>query len=255
MYHNYWTRMTAVWSSTFLFFAAIAWTAEQSSGADLPEKSLTRGLVAHWKFDEDQGPKVSDAAEGGNAGTVEGGTSRIGGPLNRALMFDGKNGRVLIGSPRALDLPTEMSAFAWLRFENVSAGGNGQCVYGQTAPGGNGGQYELCVGRGKNSQEVTVLWRDVDVCVSNSKLKTGQWYHIGFTRTGERGNWTCKLFVDGVLSSEARNIETEVGPPLPFAMGRPGAYDGLYFQGAMDDMRIYNRAITAEEIGVLSKMR
>ena len=223
--------------------------------ADAPTNSLTKGLVAHWDFDENDGTKVGDKTQEGNAGTIQGGAKWIDGPLKHALSFDGVDDHVTVGNPRALDLPEHMSAFAWIRFENVTAGGNGQCVYGQTNPGGNGGQYELCVGRGKNVNEVTVLWKDVDVCASKSQLKTGQWYHVGFTRTGMRGNWTCTVYIDGVASNVANNIATDVGQPLPFAIGRPGAYNGLYFAGAIDDMRIYNRALSTAEVAALFKVR
>jgi len=222
---------------------------------DDPANSLSKGLVAHWRFDEKGGPKVNDASDSGNAGTLEGGTKRIDGQQGRALSFDGVDDHVPVGSPPALDLPQDMSVFAWIRFDNVTTGGYGQCIYGQTKPSGNGGQYELCVGRGKHVNEVTVLWQDVDVCVSESKLKTGQWYHIGFTRTGEPGDWTCTLYVDGKLSSVAQQIKTDVGPAYPFEIGRPGAFDKLYFAGGIDDMRIYNRALAAEEVVALAEVR
>ncbi len=223
--------------------------------AGAPGDTLAHGLVAHWTFDEPQGSELKDAANAANGGTLEEGATRIDGPLRRAVSFDGKQSRVWVGSPRTLDLPAEMSAFAWIRCENVDAGEYGQCIYGQTGSGGNGGQYELCVGRGKNLREVTVLWHDVEVCVSKANLKAGQWYHIGFTRTGGPGNWKCNIYVDGLVSGTAENIAADVGPALPFAMGRPGGYDGLYFQGAMDDFRLYDRALMPAEVGTLVKVR
>ena len=217
--------------------------------------SLRHGLVAHWTFDESEGSEIKDRIHAAQTGSLEGGTTRTDGPVGRAVSFDGQQSRVWVGSPQTLDLPADMSAFAWIRCANVAAGEYGQCIYGQTGPGGNGGQYELCVGRGKNLHEVTVLWHDVDVCVSNAKLKSGEWYHIGFTRTGHPGNWNCTIYVDGMASGVANNIVTDVGPALPFAMGRPGAYDGLYFQGELDDFRIYDRALTPAEVKALIQVR
>ena len=248
MHHPTRTLFAAISLSALLCAVAIAWQ-------DDPAKSLAKGLVAHWTFDEKEGPKVNDASENGNAGSLEGGTARIDGKLGRALSFDGKTGHAMVGSPPVLDLPADMSLFCWLRFENVTSSEYGQCVWGQTKPSGNGGQYELCVARGKAMNEVTVLWKDVDICISKSKLKTGQWYHIGFTRTGKPGDWTCTIYVDGAVSSVAKNIDTDVGPAYPFAMGRPGAFDKLYYEGAMDDLRIYNRALSAEEAAALAKVR
>ncbi len=240
-------------------FATLCFWALLSVGAiatpDDPAKALTKGLVGHWKFDEHEGPTVLDSSDHATAGTLEGGATRIGGPLGRALSFDGRTGHALVGSPAVLDLPAEMSLLCWLRFDDLAASQYGQCVYGQTKANGVGGQYELCVARGKAMNEVTVLWKDVDICISNAKLKTGQWYHIGFTRTGKPGDWTCTIYVDGAVNSVVKNITTDVGPASPFAMGRPGAFNGLYFNGAIDDLRIYNRAVTAKEVGALFESR
>lgn len=243
------------WWLTLWILNAIAVTAFQHSEASEPADSLGHGLVAHWPFDETAGTEIKDVVNAAHRGTLEAGASRVDGPLHGAVGFDGKKSRVWVDSPRALDLPAEMSAFAWIRCENVAGGEYGQCIYGQTGSGGNGGQFELCVGRGKNLHEVTVLWHDVDVCVSNAKLIAGRWYHIGFTRTGQPGNWNCTIYVDGTASGAAKNIATDVGPALPFAMGRPGAYDGLYFHGAMDDLRIYDRALLPNEVKVLFQVR
>lgn len=234
---------------------AVQQVRNQPIEANEPADSLRHGLVAHWTFDEADGTEIKDVVNAANGGTLEGEATRVDGPLHGAVGFDGKQSRVWVDSPPTLDLPAEMSAFAWIRCANVAAGEYGQCIYGQTGPGGNGGQYELCVGRGKNLHEVTVLWHDVDVCVSNAKLKAGQWYHIGFTRTGKPGNWNCTIYVDGTAIGAAKNIATDVGPALPFAIGRPGAYDGLYFHGAMDDLRIYDRALSPNEVKVLFQVR
>lgn len=230
-------------------------SADAIAFADEPAKALTKGLVGHWKFDEQEGPKVLDATNHANSGGLEGAVTRVDGPLGRGLSFDGQTGYAMVGSPPVLDLPGEMSLFCWLRFEDLAASKYGQCVYGQTQASGAGGQFELCVARGKALNEVTVLWKDVDICVSNAELKTGHWYHIGFTRTGRPGDWTCTIYVDGAVSSVVTNVTTDVGPALPFALGRPGAFDGLYFHGAMDDLRIYNRAVTAGEVGALFESR
>jgi hypothetical protein len=216
---------------------------------------VVRGLAARWTFDEPGAQADSDPAAIVRGGAMAGGAVLVEGPLGRAVAFDGRDGRFEVGSPPGLDLPAAMSLFAWIRCENVAAGGYGQCIYGQTAAGGNGGQYELCVGRGKQAGEVTVLWQDAEVCISAAKLQPGVWRHIGFTRRGEPGNWTCTLYVDGQPSGSAAGIAVDPGPALPFAIGRAGAYDGLYFHGAIDDVRIYDRALSPEEIAGLYRAR
>lgn len=254
---------TVITFLALLFAGSIAEAADKESSDKKSNKSeagavkidLTRGLVAHWEFDEKGGTVVRDKLQSEHVGKVFGVATRIDGVMNRALSFDGASGHVAVGSPPALDLSAEMSCFAWLKFQKVSTGGFGQCIYGQTHSSGRGGQYELCVGRGQNTEEVTVLWKDVDVCVSKSKLTPGKWYHIGFTRTGSPGDWTCTLYVDGAVSSVAEKITTEVDEARPFAIGRAGDYNGLYFQGDIDDLRLYNRALSPAEVAALYKLR
>jgi len=243
------------WISAQVIAVVMATIVGPAADAETASESLERGLVARWTFDEADGHQLTDTTGGGSHGTLQGGATRVAGPQQKAVAFDGQQGRIWIDTPRALDLPSELSVFAWVRCENVTAGVHGQCIYGQTAPGGNGGQYELCVGRGENLQEVTVLWRNVEVCVSDSKLETGRWYHLGFTRSGRPGNWNCTIYVDGKVSGMADDITTDAGPALPFAIGRPGAYDGLYFQGSVDDFRIYNRPLIPSEVKALSQVR
>jgi hypothetical protein len=214
--------------------------------------ALFESLAAHWRCGELGGREAGDSSGNGHAGVLSGGCAWVAGPAGKAaLAFDGVDGHVLVGSRPGLDLPEEMSAFAWLLFRNASPGGFGQCVYGQTEPTGHGGQYELCVGRGKDVREVTVLWNDVEVCVSRAALIEGQWYHIGFTRSGMRGNWSCRVYVDGRSSGEAGGISADPGAALPFAIGRAGLYDGLYFAGAICDLRLYRRALLDVQVAAL----
>jgi flagellin-like protein len=200
-------------------------------------------LVGYWKFDEGTGTTAADSSGNGNDGTLVNGPTWIDGKYGKALTFDGVNDYVLVpkyGSNFFGSGPFTIEA--WINANNVSS-------------------YRPVVCSGDpNSQPATNFWvvnskvrfvlresgaTDYKDVYSNSILSLGNWYHIVAVRDGS--NMT--IFLNGKYDNSISNGPTgNVGSTNYYLYIGKLSYGTLYFNGTIDEVRIYNRALSADEI-------
>ncbi|MHC4733618.1 MAG: LamG domain-containing protein [Planctomycetota bacterium] len=200
-------------------------------------------LVGWWKFDEGEGSIAYDSA-GTNDGTIHGATWTTG-QINGALSFDGSNDYVSIAHNPELNITGDITIAAWVFFRK-------------------GGSYQAfvtkCVGTGR--QNTPFDFRVADRAVphlrfvradasghervsSSTELSLGEWRHV-LVRVE---NKVPDFYVDGVITGKFNDViftRTPTGNTKPVLIGRRD--DGLYFDGLIDDARIYDRALSEEEI-------
>ncbi len=201
----------------------------------LAEHLLTYpGAMAYWKLDETEGDIAYDSAADNDA-VVFGDAvwQPAGGQIDGALQFDGIDDYV--STPFILD-PADgaFSVFTWIK-----DGGPGQVIISQT-----GGANWLLAdpAEGKLMTELQVTGRSSLPLMSESVITDGHWHRIGFVWDGSYRT----LYIDG----------TEVAKDTQPQAYLEAAYGGLYFgagkdldpasffSGLIDDVRIYDRAIT-----------
>ena len=87
---------------------------------------------------------------------------------------------------------------------------------------------------------------------SNSALVNNQWSHVAGTLQNSR----VKLFINGVEDSshQINNFSSITSTSYDLSIGRFGTYSGYYFDGKLDDVRIYDRALSAAEVQALYNM-
>lgn len=194
------------------------------------------GLLAAWDFDEGSGTTVRDSV-GTAHGTLSGATFT---PVGQgyALKLDGVDDCVHFGNPDALS-PTEQIALeAWVFPERAP-------VVGEAG----------IVGKGYENYVLTyytdghVWWYTGNSGVNcRAPLPVGCWHHVVGTYDGQ----VMKLYVDGVLvaSNQARSGMIPSGQDfwIGKSQGNPQYTKGAHFQGMVDDVRLYGRALTAEEV-------
>ena len=202
-------------------------------------------LVAYYKLDEIEGDIASDSA-GHNHGTVHGDPAwqRDGGKIGGALQFDGSGNYV--DTPTVLN-PTDgaFSAVAWIK-----GGAPGQIILSQTDGTGVG---ESWIGtdpsQGKLLSGLVPLAggrTSPSVLQSEFVITDEKWRHVGFVWDGSRRY----LYVDGA------EVASDVGTLNPLKSSDGGLYIGAdknldassFWAGLIDDVRIYNRALHADEI-------
>jgi beta-lactamase regulating signal transducer with metallopeptidase domain/Tol biopolymer transport system component len=202
--------------------------------------------VAHWKLDEAEG-NIAEDSIGINDGALNGNPvwQPVGGTVGGALQIDGIDDYV--STAFSLD-PTKgsFSAFAWIK-------------------GGEPGQVIICQ-TGGTDLDTRWLWADpsygrlmtwlmhptYDPLVSESVITDGQWHHVGLVY--DLDSFCRHLYVDG---AEVAKDNSVVG-------GEPsdgGLYFGAdkmlgqetFFYGLIDDVRIYDEVLSAEEVVELAR--
>jgi subtilisin family serine protease len=213
------------------------------------------GLIDWWKFDEGEGSIAYDSA-GDNDGTIYGPTWTTG-QINGALSFDGMNDYLRVPDHYSLDVGTLNLSFAFWFKTNESSIEHMLAKRSSTTGPSNrvwDGYSAALLADGK----VNVHFRhstssDSDVVVtSTASYNDGNWHHLAgiYTRSAN-----LEMYVDGVPEgtpgdiSYAENKYIDLSQPL--AIGCRIVYgrsNDLYFNGTIDDVRIYDQALTAGEI-------
>jgi len=218
--------------------------------------ALNTGLVGHWTFD---GPKmisnVADSSGQGNNGYMSGFTSTssavVAGKIGQGLSFDGSNDYVDMGNPSVLNVVSAGTVATWAKYGNqVSSSYPGVVCKGDPNTDTNG----YCL----------LLWLNVDagICIEIMSGETEQikctkigwkdnkWHHIVATWDGSFIN----LYADGVLQgSPLTQTVTPTPETVNFRLGRDNSGSTRY-TGSLDDVRVYNRALSAQEIQQLYNM-
>ncbi len=192
------------------------------------------GLVGLWKLDEAEGFIAQDSS-GENDGTLYGEPlwQPTGGQIDGALAFDGIDDYVstdFVLNPA--DGP--FSVFAWIK-----EGAPGQVVLSQI-----GGANWLCtdLSEGKLMTELKTLGRGRGPIVSQFVITDGQWHRIGFVWDGSYRY----LYVDGAevaKDTKSSNILESSDGGLYLGAGK-NLDAASFFSGLIDDVRIYDRAVT-----------
>jgi hypothetical protein len=216
------------------------------------QNSLTNGLVAYYPFTGN----ANDASGNGNNGTVYGATlapDRFG-QSNQAYHFNGSS-RIFIGNSTLVS-GSALTLAAWIKPDSVSS--NSMNVIS------SGTQNSYLLGTATNSTQGSLnkLNSGASSVAVNSAagvLRTNVWTHLAMVYDGTN----CALFVNGVKVASnpaSGSLNQDTGIILNI-----GAYQYVYnnityndafggFVGAIDEVRIYNRALTDQEIEELAPL-
>jgi hypothetical protein len=205
-----------------------------------------KSLVLYLPFDKDDGSYARDRSGYNNHGTIYGAIS-VAGIVGKALSFDGVDDYVWIPHDASQDLKTALSLAVWVyRAEAIT----GWIINKNYDSSGNT-QYGFYIDSYNNIQ--FVLNGAVRVGYGINIL--GRWARIVCTWDGS----TARIYVDGQLKTSASYSATLTSQPYAITVGcrkTTGGVAGAYFhKGLIDEVRIYNRALTAEEIRRIMYMR
>ncbi len=211
-----------------------------SSGVSVTVQNLApTGLVGAWAFDEGSGAAVGDQSGKGNHGTVANGTWVTGGKFNSALSFNGSSTLVTVPDSATLDLTTGMTVEAWVR---PSLTGGWQTAVVKEQPGNLA--YGVYASTNLNRPEAEVHVGGASRVVNGtSSLPAGSWSHLAGTYDGT----TLRLYVNGAQVAQLTQTGSIVTSTSPVRIGGNAIW-GERFNGLIDEVRIYNRALSAAEI-------
>jgi hypothetical protein len=221
----------------------------------LEKEGTDNGLAGHWEFDDCNDPGRDSSGHNDTA-------TLIGDPecTNEGMNFDGVDDYVDIADDPSLDMTTKLTVALWMKqpalavnkalaakwdyqtqgcwaFQTDNTNSDELMVFIATALGDNGSG-----GNGRTT---------------GANMAAGSWYHVAFVYDGEGAANADRLrvYVDGqektlsfagTIPSFLQNSSASV------KIGKFGGILGRYFNGAMDDVRIYNRALNSDEIGEMA---
>jgi len=203
---------------------------------------ITRdGLVAEYLFNSN----ADDTSGSGFHGLVSGATpgpDRFGTP-NSAFMFDGKDDYIIVSPPPKFT-NVALTVSVWARCDAPKQRGWHDSIICQD----NGDDED----HSRRIFQLSMLWdrivwhRMVEAPdpFTIDPVTPGAWYHFAAVF----GDGLHKLYVNGALNSSVRH-RLGIHSEEPLYIGRKGTDEQrFYFDGAIDDIRIYNRALSEEEI-------
>ncbi|HKQ59672.1 MAG TPA: LamG-like jellyroll fold domain-containing protein [Candidatus Polarisedimenticolaceae bacterium] len=214
--------------------------------------TVDAGRIAHWRLDETSGLTAGDASAHGSAGVLIDGPLWSAGNLGGALTLDGLDD--LVGVPHRARLNAyPLSISAWLR-TSTTTGRRG--IVGKLHNGSSDGFLLLLVdGRlralyTRNADDHVGSWPSDLLAADGVTVNDNQWHHVAFVVDAAGG----RLYVDGSL----RASKAWTGTPGPTTttenvlLGYSPYGLRRYFAGALDDVRIYSRALSATEVSELA---
>jgi hypothetical protein len=190
-------------------------------------------LVGYWNFDETAGALAADAK--GRHGSLRGDARFGSGRAKGGLVLGGVNGYVEVGDAPDLN-PGEITMAAWV-FLPAKPTRAGNIV----SKGQNAG-YRFRVG---NDLQVEVFDRGTEngLRTDPGRVPLNQWVHVAVT--GDRGG--LKIYLNGTLAVSNTVPYGAPRPPHSLKIGSETDF-GEYFQGTLDDVCLYRRALTPAEI-------
>ncbi len=214
------------------------------SGSDAPDLPPgTPGLtgLAYWPADEGSGTVAADQVGDADL-TLRPGASWTAGVSGSALAFDGAGGHAETDGP-VLDTSGSFTAAAWVKLDRVNG-------------------WLTAVGQDGPVQSAFFLQKTADTnrfsfstaggrALSDFVPVADRWYHLTGMRDAATGTHT--LYVDGVeQSSFSQCLNPDSEGPLSIGRARFGGNDVDFWPGAVDDVRVWDRALSAEEVAEIA---
>lgn len=219
------------------------------------------GLVGFWRFDEGKGTAAIDSTMQGNDGILVNGPIWTDGKYSRALSFDGIDDYVMVPDSQSLRLQ-RFTLCAWIYMDTrpyAHSGNNHVAMVnkmhwlGGSYPTGtaygykldfeypNSGDDDLVITIGDGTaQRFPVKYNSINDLTLNT------WHFVVGTFDGKM----FKIYIDGNLKATSEEVDYSIennDTPLGIGYEVRAAGDG-HFKGKIDNVMVYNRAITADEV-------
>ncbi len=194
------------------------------------DSTLADGLVAYYPFNGN----ANDMSGNGNNGVVNGATliaDRFGN-ANSAYSFDGVNDYVRITDSNSLNITGDLTISAWIRTNDSM-----NIIFSNMLETSPHSGYSLSLSDAK----IRFMSGDMSLW-GNSSVNTNLWTHVAITLSGT----TATSYVAGGFDTLGT-----VGVPTASSVDQTigASYTPYYFlNGSIDDVRVYNRALTYYEI-------
>ncbi len=211
------------------------------------------GIVGQWKLDEGQGTTVADSSGNGNNGTLFGNVNWTNGVTGSALDFvDGASG-VHISDNSALEPASAVTVSAWIA--HASSPGAYRYIVAKGANGCHAASYGLYTGP-NGGLEFYISRQQGIVYATSPDAGTRVWDGRWHLAVGTFDGTTLRLYVDGVEAGSGTvypgNLQYALANSNDLYIGDYPGCSTLGFQGNIDEVTIWNEALTPAQIAAMS---
>ncbi len=220
----------------------------QSESSTSTTTTAAAAAISWLKLDETSGTTAADASGNNNAGTLVNSPAWIGGKTGNALVLNGTNQYATLPNGITSNLH-DFTVSAWVywngggNWQRVFDFGSGTSVNMFLTPknGANGNlRFAITTSGGAGEQRID----------GTAALTSGGWHHVAVTLSGTTGT----LYVDGQQVGQNTGMTlrpSDLGATTQNRIGR-SQYNDPYFNGRLDDFRVYAGALSAAEISALA---
>jgi hypothetical protein len=211
------------------------------TGSALPE-TLRKGLVLYYSFDQNDGFKVIEDSGKGHDGTVKGATWIPKGKIGGAYSFNGRNARISLGQP--MPDSTTGTVSLWMRSTSTE---QGAFLAKGVSDAGDGPYLIFTLWSG----HMAFWYWNCTALSSTTIINDGKWRHLVWTQDGTN----LVMYADGIrqtysISPGGYWFSSFVGNTWNLGV-LDRSTDFGYYDGDLDEMMIYNRALSEDEVKLL----
>ena len=196
-------------------------------------------LVGWWRLDDGSGTTAADSSGNGNDGTIQGDPQWVAGKVGGALEFDGDGDYVDCGNDAVFDITEEITLSVWINANDILNGehncwlGKGDNTYAIKHQSGNNLEFFVYDGS----------WHATNYTTDIASLN-GDWHHMAGTFDGTE----LKFYLDGEMVLSSAFSGTIGTATHSVTIGENSQATGRFFDGMLDDARIYNEALSQDQI-------
>ena len=227
----------------FLFLILILTTFIVSAVQAVDE--LEDALILYMSFDTINRIQTIDHSKYENHGEIKGNAKHVQGKFGKALQFDGVSEFVEIPHHESLTVEQDVTVMAWIHTERHTGPDNARWQ-GIMAKGNNPRSYSLWTEANSKCLHFSVGPPQGGGSVCKGEIKLNEWQHV----VAQVSNGTHRYWINGEKVGEVGNKPNPPGEAdtSPVVIGTAGGGNIRYFLGMIDEVRIWNRALSEKEI-------
>jgi PKD repeat protein len=199
------------------------------------------GLQAAYGFEEGSGTMAGDVSGKSNSGSISGANWSANGKFGKALSF-GSGSIVTVNDSTSLDLTGAMTLEAWV-YPTTLNGSWMNLIFKPVGDPANAAPAYVLQGSSSSQAPSVYISPASANLTAPTALTLNKWSHIATTYDGT----TLRLYVDGALVNSMAQTGTMTTSSDPLTIGG-NAFSGQNWAGLIDEVRIYNRALSSTEI-------
>ncbi len=207
-----------------------------------PVQLAATGLAAYYTFDEGSGTTAKDTSGNGNNGTINGNPQWVAGKIGGALSFDGAGNYVDCGKGASLVIRDAITISCWIKiasftrdWETILGMGDDSYRMSRSATNGNSIHFGCNGPTGGNLD-------------ANTVVNTDTWRHVALVYDG-----TNKIiYIDGLEDARVASTGRINASAYNLYIGANSQQANRNLKGVVDDVRIYNRPLSAAEVAGLA---